>query len=200
MRLERPGRVVATDKLTQDPAFHALLDWLDPDRDRAADAYVRLHRRFAKMFEARGCVTPEDCADETFNRVGRQLLEKKEIRSDNPIVYLDGVARNVLREQWRRLDHFEKIATDEFARDPRVETDERSETEKRHVCLEECLRGLPEASRSLLLEYYAESKTLKIEMRNRMALRMGIAAGVLRNRIFKLRNSLRECIAGCMVR
>ena len=68
---------------SQGQAFHALLDWLNPNRDRAADEYVRLHRRLAKMFEARGCLTPEDCADETFNRVGSQLIEGKEIRTDN---------------------------------------------------------------------------------------------------------------------
>lgn len=193
---------MASDKLPRDSAFHALLDWLNPDRDRAADEYVRLHRRFAKMFEARGCITPEDCADETFTRVGRQLLDGKEIRSNNPAVYLDGVARNVLREQWRRLapQKVEEVSPDELARDHRIEIDERAVTEKRHTCLEECLRSLPEASRSLLLEYYAENKTRKIETRNRMADRLGIAASVLRNRIFKLRNSLRDCISGCLVR
>ena len=87
---------------SQDPAFHALLDWLNPNRDRAADEYVRLHRRLAKMFEARGCLTPEDCADETFNRIGSQLIEGKEIRTDNPTFYINGVARHVLLEQWSK--------------------------------------------------------------------------------------------------
>jgi DNA-directed RNA polymerase specialized sigma24 family protein len=192
---------VATDKLTRDAAFHALLDWLDPNRDRAGDEYVRLHRRFAKMFEARGCLTPEECADETFTRVGRQLLDGKEIRSDNPTVYLDGVARNVLREQWRKPppESFEEVSPGEFTRDQRIEIDERV-TEKRHTCLEECLRSLPKTSQSILLEYYAENKSRKIETRNRMADRLGIAAGVLRNRIFKLRNSLRDCISECVAR
>ena len=86
----------------QNPAFQALLAWLNPDNERAADEYVRFHQRFTKMFEARGCLTPEDCADETFNRVGRQLAAGKVIRTNNPAVYLDGVARYVLREQWSK--------------------------------------------------------------------------------------------------
>ena len=49
-------------------------------RERASEEYVRLHRRLTKMFEARGCVAAEECADETFDRVGHQLLEGKEIR------------------------------------------------------------------------------------------------------------------------
>jgi DNA-directed RNA polymerase specialized sigma24 family protein len=193
---------VATDKLTRDAAFHALLDWLDPNRDRAGDEYVRLHRRFAKMFEARGCITPEECADETFTRVGRQLLDGKKIRSNNPTVYLDGVARNVLREQWRKppAEPFEEVSPDELTRDQRIEIDELVINEKRHTCLEECLRTLPKTSQSILLEYYAENKSRKIETRNRMADRLGIAASVLRNRIFKLRNSLRGCISECVAR
>jgi len=185
-----------------DPAFHALLAWLNPDRERAADEYVRLHRRFTKMFEARGCLAPEDCADETFNRVGRQLRDGKEIRTDNPAAYLDGVARYVLREQWSKPERadIEEVTPDKLAQNDPRDLDEHQEKEKRHLCLEECLRELPAESRVLVLEYYAEDKTRKIDTRDRMAKRLGIAAGVLRNRIFKLRNTLRSCVAVCLAR
>ncbi len=194
---------MAKDQLAStDPTFQALLDWLNPDRERAADDYVRLHRRLAKMFEARGCVTPEDCADETFVRVGSQLVQGKEIRTNNPVVYLDGVARHVLREQWSRptQEYFEEVSPDKLPQNHPSDLDEYSEKERRHTCLEDCLRDLPADSQMLLLEYYAEDKIRKIETRSRMAQRLGIAAGVLRNRIFKLRNSLRTCVATCMAR
>jgi DNA-directed RNA polymerase specialized sigma24 family protein len=188
---------VAKDKLeSQGPAFHALLDWFNPDRERAAEEYVRLHRRISKMFEARGCLMPEDCADETFNRVGCQLAESKEIRTNNPVFYIDGVARHILREQWNRPAHdqVEEIS----AHDEPRESDDKREKEQRHTCLEKCLRDLSAESRMLLLEYYAEDKIQKIEARNRMAQRLGIAAGVLRNRIFKMRISLRRCVDACL--
>lgn len=194
---------MAKDKLkSQGPAFQALLNWLNPDRDCAGDEYVRLHRRLAKIFEARGCLRPEECADETFSRVGRQLLEGKEIRTDNPPIYIDGVARLVLREQWSKPapERIEEVPADKLPQDPNLEVSAKHEREKRHVCLETCLQQLSPESRQLLLEYYAEEKTRKIETRNRMARQLGVATSVLRNRIFKLRNSLRGCVATCLAR
>jgi len=195
---------VAREQLEpQDPAFDALLSWLNPDKERAADEYVRLHRRLTKMFETRGSPTPEDCADESFNRVGRQLLDGKEIRTTNAAAYLEGVARYVLREQWSRptQEDIDEVAPDKLTQNDPVELDHhREEKERRHACLEECLHELSAESRVLVLEYYAEDKTLKIDTRDRMAKRLGIAAGVLRNRIFKLRNTLRGCVAVCLAR
>jgi len=194
---------VAIDRSqSQGQAFHALLDWLNPNRDRAADEYVRLHRRLAKMFEARGCLTPEDCADETFNRIGSQLIEGKEIRTDNPTFYINGVARHVLLEQWSKpvQEQIEDQPAEKLPQDNHREVNEKQEKERWHSCLEKCLQTLPQESRQLLLEYYAEDKTQKIETRSRMAKQLGVAAGVLRNRIFKLRNSLRGCVATCLAR
>jgi DNA-directed RNA polymerase specialized sigma24 family protein len=153
------------------------------------------------MFEARGCLTPEDCADETFNRVGRQLIDAKEIRTDNPAVYLDGVARYVLREQWSKpaAEDIDEVTPDKLAQNDARKADEQQE-KKADACLEDCLDVLPAESRVLVLEYYAEDKTLKIDTRDRMAKRLGVAAGVLRNRIFKLRNSLRGCVVACLAR
>jgi len=194
---------VANDKLeSQGPAFQALLNWLNPDPDCAGDEYVRLHRRLAKLFEARGCLRPEECADETFNRVGRQLLEGKEIRTDNPPIYIDGVARLVLREQWSKPapERIEEVPADKLPQDPNLEVSAKHERERQHVCLETCLQQLPSESRQLLLEYYAEDKRRKIETRSRMATQLGVATSVLRNRIFKVRNSLRGCVATCLAR
>jgi DNA-directed RNA polymerase specialized sigma24 family protein len=199
---EQPG-VVAKYKLeSQGPEFEALLSWLNPDRDCAGDEYVRLHCRLAKIFEARGCLGPEECADETFNRVARQLLEGKEIRTDKPAIYLDGVARLVLREQWGKPapELIEEVPADKLPEDPNVEVSAKREKERWHVCLEMCLQRLPPESRQLLLEYYSEEKTRKIETRSRMARQLGVATSVLRNRIFKLRNSLRGCVATCLAR
>ena len=203
MSSDKNTAVVAKYKLeSQGPAFQALLNWLNPDRDGAGDEYVRLHRRLAKIFEARGCFRPEECADETFNRVGRQLLEGKEIRTDNPATYIDGVARVVLREQWSKPapEQIEEVAADRLPRDPDVGTSAKREKERWHICLEMCLQKLSPETRQLLLEYYAEEKTRKIETRSRMASQLGVATNVLRNRIFKLRNSLRVCVTTCLAR
>ena len=183
-------------------ALGALLVWLHPDRDCAGTEYVRLHRRLSKMFEARGCTTPEDYTDETFNRVAQQLTEGKEIRTVNPTAYLYGVARFVLREQWNKPSpqNIEEVSPEKLTRNDLHEAEDREHKERRHTCLDECLSEVPLESRLLVLEYYAEEKTLKIDTRSRLAKRLGVASGVLRNRIFNLRNSLRSCVAACLAR
>jgi len=130
------------------------------------------------------------------------LLDGKEIRTANPAAYLEGVARYVLREQWSKptQEDIDEVAPDKLTQDVPRELDDCREKEKRHACLEECLHELSAESRVLVLEYYAEDRTLKIDTRDRMAKRLGIAAGVLRNRIFKLRNTLRGCVAVCLAR
>ena len=56
-------------------AFDALLDWLDSDREQAGIKYEQIRSRLIKIFTGRGCIGPEDLADETINRVTRKLKE-----------------------------------------------------------------------------------------------------------------------------
>ncbi len=184
----------------QGEAFERLLAWLNPDPERAASEYVRFHQRLTKMFAARGCRRPEECADETFNRVARQVLAGKEIRTANALAYLEGVARYVLREEWTKPaeDNLEELSANKLARSDSSKQDEVQEKERRQVCLDECLNKLSVESRLLVIEYYAEDKSLKSDTREQMADRLGIEGGVLRNRIFKLRNKLRSCVVECL--
>lgn len=181
-------------------AFERLLVWLNPDPERAANEYVRFHQRLTKMFTARGCQRPDECADETFNRVALQVFAGKEIRTDNPLAYLEGVARYVLREQWTKpaQDDLEELSADKLAQNDLRKQDEVHEKERQQACLDECLGKLSPESRLLVLEYYAEDKSLKSDTREQMAERLGIERGVLRNRIFKLRNKLRSCVVECL--
>src|SRR5215475_10609515 len=84
--------------LTQ-AAFDSLLACLDSNRDIAADRYLRMRRDLVRLFEWRGCYTPDDYADETINRCARKIEQGEEIR-DVP-TYAIGVARMLLREMCR---------------------------------------------------------------------------------------------------
>ena len=53
--------------LTQE-LFDTLLDWLDPDRERAGHRYETIRLRLIKIFTSRGCPEAEELADETINR------------------------------------------------------------------------------------------------------------------------------------
>src|SRR5262245_6883100 len=100
--------------LTQD-AFDGLLASLGSDRDIAADRYLRIRRDLVRLFEWRGCPTPEEYADETMNRCARKIVDGEEIRDLTS--YSIGVARMLLREMGRnRLRQAEPL---EEAPEPR---------------------------------------------------------------------------------
>ena len=44
--------------------LEALLKFLDPDRERAGERYETVRSRLIRLFEWRGCSSPEDLADE----------------------------------------------------------------------------------------------------------------------------------------
>src|SRR5262249_23048471 len=84
--------------LTQE-AFDGLLACLGQDRDAAADRYLEIRRNLVRMFEWRGCATPDDYADEAINRCARKILDGEEIR--DVAMYAIGIARMLVREMSR---------------------------------------------------------------------------------------------------
>ena len=82
--------------------FDALLAQLNPDRERAGEIYETIRRKLVRLFEWRGCGSPEDLTDETINRVARRLAEGVELRSSDPYGYFCGVAHLVYKEVLRR--------------------------------------------------------------------------------------------------
>ena len=81
-------------------ALEGLLARLGPEREAAGLVYERIHRRLLAFFESHGSLEPGRDADETLDRLARKLREGHVIR-DVP-AYVHGLARNVLRETWRR--------------------------------------------------------------------------------------------------
>jgi hypothetical protein len=84
--------------LTQQ-AFDGLLASLGTDRDAAASRYLEIRRNLVRLFEWRGCATPDEYADETLNRCARKIAEGDEIQDLNH--YTVGVARKLLLEMSR---------------------------------------------------------------------------------------------------
>src|SRR5207302_1078792 len=77
---------------------------------------------------------------------------------------------------------------------PWPELEEKEEKERRLQCLRECMNELKPEERLLMLEYYSEEKTAKIVIRERMAKRIGITSGALRQRKQRLLKELTECV------
>jgi len=175
-------------------ALAGFLACLDADSDRAGAKYESLRLTLMKFFDWRGARFPEECADETINRVIRKIDEGETIR-DIP-TYCHGVARLVLLEKLkgpesRRAD-FEELPPAALRAPEPEEKDERQE------CFEWCLNELPLESRQLILQYYSDEKREKIGRRLSLAQRLGIPLNALRSRAQRIRNRLEECIHDCV--
>src|SRR5262249_44458733 len=170
-------------------AFDSLLACLDSDRDIAADRYLRIRRDLVRLFEWRGCSTPDDYADETMNRCARKIAQGEEIR--DLATYSIGVARMLVKEmgrdrsrQARSLDE----TSEPFAR-PQIESDPEDRVEALRLSLEE----LSQEDRFLILNYYEGDGREKIKTRKMLSERFGIGPSTLRMRALRLREKLQLC-------
>jgi RNA polymerase sigma factor (sigma-70 family) len=175
-------------------ALAGFLACLDPDSDRAGEKYESLRLTLMKFFDWRGAHFPEECADETINRVIRKIAEGQTVR-DIP-TYCHGVARLVLLEslkgpESKRTDFEELPPAALVAHEP-------EERDERQDCFEQCLKELPVENRRLILQYYLDEKRDKINRRLEMAERLGVPLNALRSRAQRIRNRLEECVNGCL--
>lgn len=180
--------------LTQE-AFDNLLRRFAADRDEAARQYERLRLKLVRFFEWRALEAPEECADETIDRVARRLDEGKEV--DNIASFSYGVARKILLERTRPR---EMTTLDlENARDvPAPPVTEEAEPNERLRCFDQCLDSLSEDKRTLIIDYYQDEKRAKIDLRNQLAERLSIPLNALRIRVHRIRISLESCVNQCL--
>ena len=180
--------------LTQ-PAFDGLLALLGRDRDVAADRYLDIRRNLVRLFEWRGCTTPEEYADETINRCARKIADGEVIR--DVATYSIGIARMLLLEMGR--DRAREPRPLDEAPEPQAAAHEPDDDRDRHVeCLRLCLRRLSTDDRQLILSYYQGDKRDKIDNRSGLSRTLGIAPGTLRMRALRLRASLQLCAESCL--
>ena len=166
--------------------FDRLLRWLDADRDTAGREYQTIRERLIKIFAKRGA-DAEALADETINRVASKLEDIVGIYEGNPRFYFFSIANFVYREHLRR--------NGPPPDPPRPEFDE----DKEHSleCLDRCLEKLSLKQRKLVLEYYAQDKSAKIDHRQRLADRLGITITALRIQACRIRSKLGACVKEC---
>ncbi len=177
-------------------AFHRFLALLDAKAESAGQKYEALRLKLVKYFDWRGAHFPDECADETLDRVVRKVEAGETIR-DIP-TYCYGIARLVFLEtlkapdsRRRSLDEVQEVAAPLSSAD-----DDREE----HDCFEKCLNALPSENRQLLLEYYQDEGRGKINNRQAKAEQLGIPLNALRSRVQRLRDKLEQCVALCLGR
>ena len=179
--------------LTQE-AFEALLDQLDPDRDKAGERYLEIRRSLIRFFEWRGCPFPEDHADETINRVAKRVSEGEALR--NPVSYFLGAGRMLLLEIHKEQAKQRQALTELGQEKP--SSHEFEALEPRVACLERCLAGLSTDNRELILQYYHGEKGAKIKNRKKLTDHLKVSINTLRMRALRLREGLQSCVEDCM--
>lgn len=171
--------------------FQTLLSWLDDNAESAGEKYEHIRRRLIRIFIGRGCHEPELLADRTIDRVTSKLPQISSTYVGEPAIYFYGVANKVyfewLRDQKRGR---EKVFIDLTA-DP-------ADNDNEQECLESCLEKLPRDARELILEYYRDEKSAKIERRKNLATRLGISIGALQIKASRIRSRLLDCVNDCV--
>jgi len=186
-------------------AFRQLLSWLDGGRDSGGETYVEVRRRLRSYFERKNCLSCDELADETLNRIARKLEEKGAITNVSALHYCYIVAKFVFLESLRQTKLIRAGTTELQSSDS--ETTSFSEVseiapdeprEKIHGCLEKCLKRLGKGERELILEYYRGQQRTKIEHRSDLAARLGLSKNALSIRACRIRNKLEACVRACV--
>jgi DNA-directed RNA polymerase specialized sigma24 family protein len=189
-------RATAKEWVLTEKAFDRFLLCLDPEAERAARIYEAIHQKLVKIFDWRGARFPEECADETINRVARKLESGQEIRDVR--TYCLGVARLVFLEELKKAENRE-ISLDELQSVP-VAPSLPEDDSIQKSCFAHCLGELPLESRQLILQYYQDERRVKINNRQIMADSLKIPVNALRSRVQRIRDKLEHCTTKCLDR
>jgi DNA-directed RNA polymerase specialized sigma24 family protein len=179
-------------------AFGRLLAWLDEGTDSGGERYLEIRRRLVLYFDRKNCLSPDELADETLNRVARRLEEERAIITDAPAHYCYIVARFVLLEALRKGQREESFNERACAGAVHDATEEEKEQQRRVECLDRCAGELELENRELIIGYYRGKGRLKIENRRAMAARLGISMNALSIRASRIRDKLEACVRKCL--
>lgn len=184
-------------------AFQQLLDWLDEGTDSDGQSYLKMRQRLVAYFDRKNCLTPDDLADETLNRVARRLEEEGSIETETPAKYCYIAARFVFLEYLREADKTTNSLDDVLQQPPTNSPaakafEENQLKEKMLDCLEQCTTKLEPANRDIIINYYYGAERIKIENRRALAQKLNISVNALSIRACRIRDRLEICVGKCV--
>jgi RNA polymerase sigma factor (sigma-70 family) len=187
-----------TDLAITQQSFDELLTWLDPDRETAGHKYEEIRRSLVKIFAWRKCSDPEGMADATINIVAQKVCTLRQTYKGDPYNYFYGVARNLIREYQK--SKAAQVMLDDIDSKKTAVIDDTDDDDVEHVdgCLRECLDTLDPDERELVLAYYKNEGQAKIDLRRKLAQLRGIDTNALRQRIYRIRCLLADCMENCL--
>ena len=187
---------MARDSAIPTESFEEILAWLDPDREVAAAMYVQLRDNLTQTFIWRQCSDPEGMTDEVFDRVARKVHKVRPTYEGDPRRYFHAVARNLIKENLKKLKTQVSLEDVDLAKPQISETE--AETVDIEECLQFCLQEMSAEKRELILGYYAREKQAKIDHRRELAQHLEISVETLRVRAYRITASLKQCIERCL--
>ncbi|HET6979316.1 MAG TPA: sigma-70 family RNA polymerase sigma factor [Pyrinomonadaceae bacterium] len=190
---------MARDSAIPPESFEEILAWLNPDRNVAATMYVQLRHDLAKMFLWGRCADPEGMTDEAFDRVAKKVHDVRPTYEGDPRLYFRAVANNLIKENHKKIKNQLPLEGIDLS-GPAISETEDNIAEDIEECLQLCLQKLSIDRRELILAYYVKDKQAKIDHRNDLAQKYGITVETLRVRVFRIRESLANCIRRCLKR
>jgi DNA-directed RNA polymerase specialized sigma24 family protein len=187
------NRPITVGRQAASSGFTRLLARLHPDPDQAATEYERLRYALEKFFDWHCAWPPEECADETLDRLVGKLAA--DVPMDDVRAYARGIARLVLLEWRRRPAPISMDESRDYAAPSSAMQDD--DAQALSACFERCLGALSDQTRSLVLDYYVAERRAKIDNRRRLAHSLGLSESALRNRVQRVRNRLEQCVQAC---
>jgi DNA-directed RNA polymerase specialized sigma24 family protein len=161
------------------------LELLDSDPQEAEQKYLGLRKKLVFYFQHNGCADSENLADEVFSRALRRNTEATDFHAGIS-AYCFGIAEYVLLEDRRRPKPGELSA--EIPETSPADTLGLNPIEQR-VLVQQCLQGLPEDEREILLRYYREDRA-------ELARELQTTENGLRIRVFRIKRKLEESRVG----
>lgn len=172
--------------------FQKLLEWLGPDPEAASGKYGTIHRRLGRMFISRGCIDPEELADEVMNRVAVRIEEISKTFSGDPALCFYGYVPYVYLEYRRDVKKRSEVEPTPIfihSEDQRQQEDD---------CLTHCMEELTATRRYLFCRYFRAVKREKIDDRRKLAEELRVTPNGLRIRAHHIRRELRQCMEECL--
>lgn len=192
----RPGGKDPHEASPDQLAFRRFLGWLDEGSDSGGRNYLEMHRRLVCYFDRKNCGSPQELADETLTRVARRLEEEGAITGATPAQYCYIVARFVFLEHQRQARAMAVEARELAAP---AEADTGAEDRAQMLgCLQQCLNRLDREQRELILSYYQGEQRVKINLRRKLAARLGVTMNALSIRACRIRDRLEGCVRACL--
>ena len=175
--------------------FEALLGRLGPDRGPRRE-HEQLRQRLVTISLYRRAPHRKSSPTRRDGLGRRKLFENGSgLRGSDPSRFVFGVAWNVAKESFHGHREVQMPSRLDLAAPPDMDDEIEANGER---CLDQCLRGLADPERRLVLHYFEEEKRAKIARRSSLARELGISSNALRLRIHRVVQQLRDCVVNCL--